>query len=87
MEKFKLNTFCSFPEKLNMFPYTKEGSSQEEPDHREEYYNYRLKGIVIHYGISEAGHYTSYIRTNENNWQYFDDEKVEEFDFVKDLEN
>lgn len=25
MEKFKLNTYCSFPENINFLPYTKEG--------------------------------------------------------------
>ena len=47
-------------------------------------YQYRLKGIVIHYGISEAGHYTSYVRTSEKEWKYFDDDRIYPFDF-KDL--
>lgn len=37
--------------------------------------------MVIHYGISEAGHYTSYVRTDESEkaWSYFDDERISEF--------
>ena len=36
--------------------------------------------MVIHYGISEAGHYTSYIQTGGEKWHYFDDEKIYDFD-------
>lgn len=36
--------------------------------------------------MSEAGHYTSYIRTSENTWHYFDDERITDFD-IKDLQN
>lgn len=36
---------------------------------------------MIHYGVSEAGHYTSYIQTETNKWHYFDDEKITDFDF------
>lgn len=47
-------------------------------------YRYRLKGTIIHYGISEAGHYTSYIKLENGEWKYFDDDKISEFD-VKDI--
>jgi ubiquitin C-terminal hydrolase len=30
--------------------------------------------------VSEAGHYTSYIRTDTKKWNYFDDEKISDFD-------
>lgn len=79
MQKFKLNTYCSFPENINFLPYTKEGL-QEDSDAKKEDYEYKLKGVVIHYGISQAGHYTSYVRTDEKNWNYFDDEKISQFD-------
>ena len=41
--------------------------------------------MVIHYGISEAGHYTSYVRTAADQWNYFDDERISEFD-LKNME-
>jgi ubiquitin C-terminal hydrolase len=50
----------------------------------EKHEKYRLKGILTHAGMSEAGHYTSYIRTSENTWHYFDDERITDFD-IKDL--
>ena len=45
-----------------------------------------MKGVVIHFGISEAGHYTSYVRTENGEWKYFDDDKISKFDF-KELGN
>lgn len=42
---------------------------------------YKLKGVVIHYGVSEAGHYTSYIRIENGEWKYFDDDRISSFDF------
>ena len=35
--------------------------------------------MVIHYGIAEAGHYTSYIQTSPDKWHYFDDDKIYDF--------
>ncbi len=42
--------------------------------------------MIIHYGISEAGHYTSYVRTDEKSWNYFDDERISQFD-LNEMEN
>lgn len=39
--------------------------------------NYRLIGVIIHIGISNAcGHYTSYFVDQNNQWFFADDEKV-----------
>lgn len=43
-----------------------------------------MKGTIIHYGVSEAGHYTSYIKTENGEWKYFDDDRISNFD-LKDL--
>lgn len=40
---------------------------------------YRLKGVVIHTGTSEGGHYYSIIHT-ENGWYKFNDQNVTPFD-------
>ena len=80
MERFKLNSFCEFPEELDMLPYMRETLFQDEEKLPPENYKYVLKGVLIHYGISEAGHYTSYVKTAENEWKYFDDEKISDFD-------
>ena len=39
-----------------------------------------MKGIVVHYGTADFGHYFSYIKENENLWIEFNDERVREFD-------
>lgn len=42
---------------------------------------YRLKGVVIHTGTSEGGHYYSLIRDNNSDgWLKFNDQNVVPFD-------
>lgn len=45
------------------------------------YYNYKLKGTIIHYGTAEAGHYYSYIqeRTGKQEWYEFNDHRVQPY--------
>lgn len=45
-----------------------------------------MKGIVVHIGSAEYGHYFSYIKVSETQWLEFNDEKVREFD-PDDIEN
>jgi hypothetical protein len=86
MEKFKLNSYCSFEEILDMEPYMyqtlEENEDKTEKD--KDNFKYKLKGVITHYGISEVGHYTSYIRMDNGEWKYFDDEKITPFD-IKNL--
>ena len=79
MQRYKLNSFCEFPQRLDMLPYMRETLFQDEEKLPPENYQFQLKGVLIHYGISEAGHYTSYVRT-PTEWKYFDDDKVFYFD-------
>ena len=48
-----------------------------------EYYQYRLKGVVLHLGTVESGHYTSLICDHTwkeaNKWYEFNDGKVTDF--------
>ena len=47
------------------------------------YYEYSLRGCVIHIGTAEQGHYISYIQDRENQpnrWYEFNDQLVREFD-------
>jgi ubiquitin C-terminal hydrolase len=47
------------------------------------YYDYKLKGAIIHIGTSEQGHYISIIQDRENplgKWYEFNDHQVREFD-------
>ena len=47
------------------------------------YYEYSLRGAVIHIGTAEQGHYISYAQDRENQpnrWYEFNDQLVREFD-------
>ncbi len=37
MEKFKLNTYCSFPETINVLPFTKDGIQNDHDVDLSEY--------------------------------------------------
>lgn len=95
MNRVKLNNYCEFPLLLNMEPYTLEAvmrkdaqSAQEDrevesPASEEipaDYFQYQLRGVVIHMGLAEAGHYYSYILDkNSGKWIEFNDANVDEF--------
>ncbi len=46
-----------------------------------EYYNYILKGVVVHLGYADSGHYYSYIqeRKDGGKWFQFNDTVVRNF--------
>lgn len=44
-----------------------------------EYYNYNLRGIVIHQGTSESGHYYSLVKDRES-WMEVNDRAVRQID-------
>lgn len=45
------------------------------------YYKYKLKGVVVHYGTTEGGHYYSFIKHREQNqWFEFNDINVRDYD-------
>jgi len=47
------------------------------------YYEYKLKGTVIHLGTADQGHYYSFIQEREGvgQWYEFNDTSVKDFDF------
>lgn len=52
----------------------------------EEYYTYSLRGVVVHMGEANSGHYYSYIKdTKSGDWYEFNDTMVTPFD-PKDLD-
>jgi len=81
-ERVKLNDYFEFPMDLDMAPYTKAGlANAEDPDCDEDptAVPYKLKGVLIHSGTAEMGHYYSYIcdRTGNNEmWYDYDDSSV-----------
>lgn len=102
MSKVKVNDSCEFPMNINFEPFTQQGlrkaerkkaqnQGSEPPEFEDEYdqkyFEYRLKGIVIHLGIADSGHYYSLIqeRGNEGSmgtpiWYEFNDTIVKTFD-------
>jgi len=100
----KLNDYFEFPEQFDAWPYSVEGlkqsdlpeHTQQERDYNEhphEYYKYVLRGVVVHMGSAETGHYYSFIREREPRcdgkscrWLRFDDASVTEFDMGNNLE-
>jgi hypothetical protein len=45
------------------------------------YYKYKLKGVVVHYGTADGGHYYSYIKERgSDKWYEFNDTNVREYD-------
>jgi len=89
MNRLKLNDYCEFPMEIDLEPYTVEGLSRrdalkeqrEAPGRKfpDDYYQYRLRGIVVHMGTAESGHYYSFIEDSKR-WYEFNDTLVREFD-------
>mmetsp|Transcript_14025 Transcript_14025/g.14051 ORF Transcript_14025/g.14051 Transcript_14025/m.14051 type:complete len:1540 (-) Transcript_14025:424-5043(-) len=102
MNRLKLNDYYEFPHELDMEPYTQEGLERIEKEKEkqtgkdvtipnkkfpDDYYKYSLRGIVIHSGTAESGHYYSYIfDAKQNKWYEFNDNWVREID-PKDIPN
>jgi len=55
--------------------------SSDLPVFPREYYEYELKGILIHRGVADSGHYYSFIKERDGNGQWFEfnDEVVRPF--------
>ena len=71
MTREKLNDYFEFQEELDMEKFTQEGLENERLRPKD-YYLYGLRGIVIHAGTAEIGHYYSYIY-HEGTWVEFND--------------
>lgn len=86
MQRVKLNDYCEFPMELDMEPYTLEGldnlNDQGEAERRapKSYYKYSLRGVLIHMGTADSGHYYTYIKENADHWLEFNDTFVKRFD-------
>uniref|UniRef100_A0A7S2RGE2 ubiquitinyl hydrolase 1 n=1 Tax=Mucochytrium quahogii TaxID=96639 RepID=A0A7S2RGE2_9STRA len=95
LRKIKVNDHCEFPMDIDMKKYTKEGLEEEaglaspndQQEKDDEYYQYELKGILVHTGTADSGHYYSYIKERypvggrtDCEWFCFNDESVTPFD-------
>lgn len=65
--RYKINSRFEFPTTLNMSEFSEEGTL------------YRLKGVVLHMGVAEGGHYVSVIR-RDHKWILCDDSNIQELD-------
>ena len=61
---------------------TEEGEIEGE-EYQEDYFTYKLKGIVVHTGSADSGHYYSYAEGKNGKWVEFNDETVSYFDKKK----
>ncbi|KAK0630801.1 hypothetical protein B0T17DRAFT_231975 [Bombardia bombarda] len=81
VQRSKINDYFSFPNKINMRPYTIEHLSGEDtPDDI-----FELVGVLVHSGTAESGHYYSYIRERPTSgdsqvWVEFNDDVVTSWD-------
>jgi ubiquitin carboxyl-terminal hydrolase 34 len=57
---------------------TKDSDSTDLPLFPREYYEYELRGVLVHRGVADSGHYYSFIK-ERGNWYKFNDEKVSSF--------
>ena len=83
MENRKIHTKFEFTMDVNLKDFVRRELGEELPTESD--CQYRLKGVVIHSGTPESGHYYSLIRVEGNNWIRFDDSRVTEFN-IRDLE-
>ena len=72
----KLNDRFAFPHSLDFRPYC---TRQDLPS---DYYQYRLKGVALHIGLAEAGHYYSIVKEGEK-WLKCDDEVVTDYEIAE----
>lgn len=82
MVKLKINDFCEFPDTLDLSKYTQESLNGDDLAHPMDYYNFNLRGVVVHKGTSDSGHYYSLIKDGEDKWYEFNDKLVREFNYM-----
>ena len=77
---FKSDEYFSFPNQLDMLPYTLVGLEGTPKQRRELSSLYALSGVIVHSGQASAGHYYSFIK-NKNSWYKFNDDDVSKVEF------
>jgi ubiquitin carboxyl-terminal hydrolase 9/24 len=76
MSRNKIDDYFEFPLDLDMKEFTVEYLNNKQI-FSDFYYQYKLKGVVLHHGKAEQGHYYSFIN-NGNTWLEFNDSMVSE---------
>ncbi|KAF5643612.1 DFFRY protein [Fusarium sp. NRRL 52700] len=83
LQRNKINDYFSFPDQIDMRPYTIEHLSNPKSNLEEDIFE--LVGVLVHAGTAESGHYYSYIRerptsSNRPLWVEFNDDLVTPWD-------
>ena len=78
----KINSRLEFPFDLDLEAYLHNSKTINTKD----YFQYKLKGVVVHMGTADFGHYISYIKIRDNKWLQFNDTEIKDFD-LKTFEN
>ncbi|ETO31459.1 hypothetical protein RFI_05660 [Reticulomyxa filosa] len=83
-QREKLNHEIAFSEHLNLWPYLTAYFNHDSPEALTSSSWYDLKGVIIHSGDTNKGHYYTLINDDKTKqWYKFDDTKVSPFDFAK----
>lgn len=71
----KIDDFYEFPDKIDLKPYLDEDLPA---DVKNQNWNYKLHGVLVHQGTISNGHYYAMIRPNakDDTWLRFDDDRV-----------
>ena len=92
--KLKINEFCEFPTDLDMQPFTYQAfhrhkrsfdnsENQEANELAKRLTNYSLRGVLIHLGVADSGHYYSLVKDQKTGsggrWLEFNDRLVSNF--------
>ena len=87
----KLNNYCEFPMELDMEEFAASSGSSPAINLPKAYYMYRLKGVIVHMGALNSGHYYSLLRDDarteypeDERWFNFNDTHVRKLD-VKEI--
>ena len=81
----KINSFYEFPLELDMLEYASMSKEESSVELINESYKYNLKGVIIHIGSLNFGHYFSLAKDDKTeHWIQFNDTIIEKFD-IKNL--
>ena len=81
METVKINEKMIFPMTLNMKQFTKQYVDSPDVELDDTLFQYELRGVVVHTGSAQGGHYYSFIMDRASRlWYKFNDSIVTEFD-------
>lgn len=74
LDLVKIDDLYEFPDRIDLSPYLDDDLPSE---FKNQNWNYKLHGVLVHQGSVSNGHYYAMIKPNhDDNWLRFDDDKV-----------